>query len=221
MPSDSFAVSATAPSKTQSTTGAIRPRLDSVDLLRGIVMVVMALDHTRAFFSNVTFYPLDLDKTWPALFITRWVTHFCAPVFVFLAGTGAFLSTTRGKTTKELSWFLPTRGLWLVLLECTFIRWFGWSFAVDFRSIGAAVIWAIGWSMVVLAGLVFLPVRAIAVFGIAMIAGHNLLDHRAGAVSFDWLWKILHVQSGISFGPDPSHPVFRSASAIRSFPGSA
>lgn len=182
----------------------VRPRLDSVDLLRGIVMILMALDHVRGFFSNVTFYPLILDKTWPALFLTRWITHYCAPVFVFLAGTGAFLSTTRGKTTKELSWFLLTRGLWLVLLEATIIRWFGWSFTVDLKIIGAAVIWAIGWSMVVLAGLVFLRVRYIALFGIVMIAGHNLLDsvpsERFG--SFHWFWTILHRGGNISVMPD-------------------
>ena len=168
-------------------------------------MILMALDHTRHYFSNVPpmVDPLDLHKTWPALFLTRWITHYCAPVFVFLAGTGAFLSTTRGKTTKELSWFLLTRGLWLVLLESTVILWFGWSFAVNFHLIGAAVIWAIGWSKVVLAGLVLLPMRYIALFGIAMIAGHNLCDlvrpERFG--SFDWLWKVLHTGGLVKLGP--------------------
>src|SRR6266568_8749985 len=97
----------------------VAPRLDSVDLLRGLVMVIMALDHTRGFFTNVTFYPLDLDKTNVLLFLTRWITHFCAPVFVFLAGTGAYLQFARGKSKSELSPFLITRGLWLIVLEFT------------------------------------------------------------------------------------------------------
>ncbi|MBI4661082.1 MAG: DUF1624 domain-containing protein [Verrucomicrobia bacterium] len=210
MASDPDAVSATVETIIAPNSATVRPRLDSVDLLRGLVMILMALDHTRAFFSNVTFYPLDLGQTWPALYFTRWITHFCAPVFVFLAGTGAFLSTTRGKTKKDLSWFLLTRGLWLVLLECTVILWFGWSFSINFRGIGAAVIWAIGWSMVALAGLVFLPIRWIAGFGLLMIAGHNLLDRVSPEQfgSLDWLWRILHVQSQIRFGSDPAQPTF-------------
>src|SRR2546425_4107815 len=144
-----------------------RSRLDSVDVLRGIVMVLMALDHTRHFFSNeLAFEPTDPDKTYPALFLTRWITHFCAPVFIFLAGTGAFLSTTRGKTPKELSWFLLTRGLWLVFLELTWVRCFGWLFNFDYHFAMGIVIWAIGWSMVALAALVFLPLRWVTTVGI-------------------------------------------------------
>ncbi|MBM3836181.1 MAG: DUF1624 domain-containing protein [Verrucomicrobia bacterium] len=204
MPSDSEALSAAAEITVPPGREDPRPRLDSVDLVRGIVMILMALDHTRSFFSNVNFYPLDLERTWPALYWTRWITHYCAPVFVFLAGTGAFLSTTRGKTTKELSWFLVTRGLWLVLLECTIIKWFGWTFSIDFHSIGAGVIWAIGWSMLALAGLVFLPVPWIGLFGVAMIAGHNLFD-RVSAEQFGsigWLWTILHTGGQVRVGSD-------------------
>src|SRR4030095_1578428 len=109
------------------------------------------------------------------LFLTRWVTHFCAPVFVFLAGTGAFLSTTRGKSRGELSWFLVTRGLWLVFLELTVVHCFGWDLACDFHSLALIVIWAIGWSMVALAALIWLPLWAIAAIGLVMITGHNSL----------------------------------------------
>src|SRR5216110_2199528 len=119
-----------------------RSRLESVDLLRGLVMVLMALDHVRDFFTNATFDPLDLSKTNPALFLTRWFTHFCAPVFIFLAGTGAFLSTTRGKSRQELSRFLLTRGLWLVFLELTWVRCFVWLFNLDYHFAMGIVIWA-------------------------------------------------------------------------------
>ncbi len=174
---------------------AAKPRLDSVDALRGLVMIVMALDHTRDFFSkDLSFDPTDLAKTYPALFLTRWITHYCAPVFIFLAGTGAFLSTTRGKTKQELSRFLLTRGLWLVFLELTWVRCFGWLFNFDYHFAMGIVIWAIGWSMVALAGLVFLPVRSIATFGLVMIASHNLFDSVLPDAfgKLGWLWRILH-----------------------------
>jgi len=170
-------------------------RLDSVDLLRGLVMVVMALDHVRDFLHYATplFDPTDLSRTTPALFLTRWVTHFCAPVFVFLAGTGAYLSGARGKTRGELSRFLLTRGLWLVLLELTVVR-FAWTFDPAYRVTPGQVIWAIGWSMVVLAALVRLPAWAAAAFGVALIALHNLLDSVTSASlgPLGWLWAILH-----------------------------
>lgn len=170
-----------------------KPRLDSVDFLRGAVMIIMALDHTRDFFSFYRFDPLDLTRTSAALFLTRWITHFCAPVFVFLAGTGAFLSTSRGKTKPELARFLLTRGLWLIFLEFTVIR-FGWLFNVDYSLSFGQVIWAIGISMIALAGLIFLSIRAIAVFGIAMIVLHNFLDGiTPGQMGvFGWPWQIIH-----------------------------
>jgi uncharacterized membrane protein len=181
-----------------------RPRLDSVDLLRGLVMVIMALDHTREFFTNAFFDPTDLTKTNAALFLTRWITHFCAPVFVFLAGTGAFLSTSRGKSKSELSRFLLTRGLWLVLLELTFIRCFGWYLNFNYQYSHGGVIWALGWSMVVLAALVYLPRWAVIAFGVALVAGHNLFDgvkiQSLGA--FGWLWAVLHVPAELQVRPN-------------------
>jgi uncharacterized membrane protein len=171
-----------------------RPRLAAVDLLRGIVMVVMTLDHVRDFFSSVRFEATDLDQTTAALFLTRWVTHFCAPTFVLLAGVSAFLAGKKRRSTAELSRFLVTRGLWLVVLELTVVR-VGWFFDLDFTRFALQVIWAIGMSMVVLAALVFLPTAAVAVFGVGMIATHNLLDgvrpERFGDLA--WLWYVLHV----------------------------
>jgi uncharacterized membrane protein len=172
-----------------------RPRIESVDLLRGIVMVVMALDHVRDFFTIARFDPLDLTQTTAAYFFTRWITHFCAPVFVFLAGTGAFLFSTRGKTTQQLSKFLLTRGLWLIVLEFTFVR-LAWQFSFDTSVIFVQVIWVIGWSMIFLSGLVRLSTRTIAIVGISIIMLHNLLDGIRPEFfgSLDWLWMTLHVQ---------------------------
>ncbi|HEV3467850.1 MAG TPA: heparan-alpha-glucosaminide N-acetyltransferase domain-containing protein [Pyrinomonadaceae bacterium] len=171
-------------------------RLDSVDFLRGLVMVIMALDHVRFFLHRDVILgvdPLDLTKTNAALFFTRWITHFCAPVFVFLAGTGAYLSARRGKTKNELARFLLTRGLWLILLEFTLVK-FGWTFSFDYHLTFAVVLWALGWAMVALAGLVYLPVWAAAAVGVAMIAGHNLLDgvQPESFGGFRWLWVVLH-----------------------------
>jgi uncharacterized membrane protein len=168
-----------------------RPRLDSIDLLRGLVMVLMVLDHTRDFFSAGGFNPRDVND--PALFLTRWITHFCAPTFIFLAGVSAFLYGARGRTRLELSRFLLTRGLWLVLLEVTLVR-FAWSFSVFPDFVMLQVIWAIGMSMIVLSALVHLPRWAIASLGIGMIAGHNLLDgiEASQLGQAGWLWTILH-----------------------------
>jgi uncharacterized membrane protein len=171
------------------------PRLASVDVLRGLVMIIMALDHTRDFMTNVPFDPVDVTHTNGALFITRFITHFCAPVFSFLAGTGAYLATSRGKSIQQVSWFFFTRGLWLVVLELTVVG-FAWAF-VPWGAAG--VIWILGWSMVCMALIVRLPVRWIAVFGVGMIATHNLLD-RVSPASFGKLaplWMLLHVPGPI------------------------
>jgi uncharacterized membrane protein len=169
-------------------------RLDSVDLVRGIVMVIMALDHVRDFFSDRLFQdPTSMSTTTPALFFTRWITHYCAPTFIFLAGTGAFLSGTRGKSKLELSWFLLTRGLWLAFFEVVWNR-AAWMFNWDHLHHGAGVFWAIGWSMVALSLLVFLPTAAVTAFGVLMICFHNMLDGFTDQMVHipEWLWVILH-----------------------------
>lgn len=183
------------------------PRLDSIDLLRGVVMIVMALDHTRDYFSDVHFDPTDLTRTSAALFLTRWITHFCAPVFMLLAGTSAYLSLGRGRGKADLSRFLVTRGLWLVLLELTVIK-LGWeNWQVDPHSANLMVIWALGWSMVALAALIHLPLPALVAFGLVLVCGHNLLDPLPAQAfgAFEWLWRILHVPGFLSGGDyDPN-----------------
>ncbi|HEX6649392.1 MAG TPA: heparan-alpha-glucosaminide N-acetyltransferase domain-containing protein [Pyrinomonadaceae bacterium] len=161
-----------------SPTEPSRGRIDAIDLLRGVVMVIMMLDHTRDFVHNAVyqFDPTDPTRTNLALFFTRWTTHYCAPVFVFLAGTGAYLQFARGKSKGELSKFLLTRGLWLIFLELTLVK-LGVFFNLDYRFLGfLQVIWVIGVSMIVLAALIHLPVSVIGIFGLLMIALHNLLD---------------------------------------------
>ena len=168
-------------------------------MLRGLVMVLMALDHTRDFFSDALYSPTDLGKTNVWLFITRWVTHICAPTFVFLTGSSAYLSTVRRNLTKpQLASYLFTRGLWLVALELTLVR-FGWLFNWGYDVIFGQVIWALGWSMVALSGLVFLPRWVIAGFALATIAGHNSLDslRPADFGGLAWLWTVLHVPGKI------------------------
>ena len=163
-----------------------RARVDSVDVLRGTVMILMALDHTRDFFGVPGVNPTDPANT--ALFLTRWITHFCAPVFFLLTGTSAFLSRQRWPG-RGLSRYLITRGALLVLLELTVVRTLSYQFNVDYRVTMLLVIWALGWSMIVLGALMRLPVRAILAIGLVMIAGHNLLD---GIRSANPLWSILH-----------------------------
>ena len=155
-----------------------RQRVDSIDLLRGLVMVIMMLDHVRDYFHYATyqFDATDLTKTSAALFFTRWITHFCAPVFFFLAGTGAYLRRSRGSTTAEISRFLASRGVWLIVLDLTL---FTFLISGDPPTSGAMVgqtIWALGWSMVALAALVYLPLGAIAAIGGAMVLIHNAFD---------------------------------------------
>jgi uncharacterized membrane protein len=169
------------PPRTSTSDDAERPgrsdagtgRIQSVDLLRGIVVVIMALDHAREFFTELTFQPEDLARSFPALFFTRWVTHFCAPAFFFLAGTGAYFYGTKARPATSLSRFLWTRGVWLIVLELTIIDFaftFSWRFHVGI------VIWTLGWSMIVLAVLVRARPAVIAAFAGVLIVCHNAFD---------------------------------------------
>lgn len=179
-----------------------RFRLESVDVVRGVIMILMALDHTRDFFGQTSFSPTDPTQTTIPLFFTRWITHFCAPVFFLLTGTGAHLSL-RKKSKRELSQFLFTRGLWLIFLEVTLFRCLGLQFNFDYRLTFLDVLWALGWAMIVLSGLVHLPTPVVTAFGVVMIAGHNLLDPIQSA---NPVWSILHSLNFIV--PPPGHAVF-------------
>lgn len=191
-------VVAAASTRASATTAHAAARVRSIDILRGLVMVLMALDHVRDFFTDVRFDPLDLSQTSAPLFLTRWITHFCAPTFVFLAGVSAYLMARRC-TRAELSRFLFTRGLWLVVLEVTLMS-LVWTFNVRYdHGLFLQVIWAIGVSMIVLAALVHLQVPEIAAYSIVMILGHNLLDGIEPQSLGLWapLWSLLHVSGAI------------------------
>ncbi|HEX6227593.1 MAG TPA: heparan-alpha-glucosaminide N-acetyltransferase domain-containing protein [Chryseolinea sp.] len=180
-----------------------KPRIATIDIIRGLVMIVMALDHTRDFYHAdvAVFDPTDLTKTNPALFFTRWITHFCAPTFVFLSGMSAYISRQR-KSTKELSLFLFTRGLWLIVLEFTIVR-LGITFNLYYDFVIFQVIWVIGASMIVLSALVFFSQKAILSIGLALVLGHNLFDliqlqpPDNGYV----IWSIIQQAGSASFGP--------------------
>lgn len=182
-----------------------RERVDSVDVVRGIIMILMALDHTRDFFGGASIDPTNLATTTAPLFLTRWITHFCAPVFCLLTGTGAYLARRR-RGTSQLSTFLLTRGLWLVFLELTIVR-FLWQFNVDYQVTIITVLWALGWSMVVLAALVRFPTWVAGAVGGAMIVLHNLADpiQAASFGSLAPLWTVLH-QPGVLYAA-PGHIV--------------
>lgn len=204
------------------TTDQIRQRIYSVDFLRGVVMMIMLLDHTRDFVHHNALMsdPTDPMTTTVPLFFTRWITHYCAPTFVLLSGVSIYLQKMNGKSSRELSWFLFTRGLWLVVLEFTVIR-FLVTFNVDYGSFFgvAQVIWVIGVSMIAMAVLIYLPLAVVGILGTAMIVLHNLLDiyELPSAVAFrgspeplQALWLVLH-QSGVI-------PVVGGSSAFIAYP---
>ncbi|MCK9404107.1 MAG: heparan-alpha-glucosaminide N-acetyltransferase domain-containing protein [Chitinophagaceae bacterium] len=173
-------------------TAITKARIESIDLLKGLVMVIMALDHVRAYFhySAFLFNPADPTQSTLPIFFTNWITYFCAPAFSFLAGISAFMVGKR-KTQYELSGFLLKRGLWLVFIELTIVG-FAWHFDFQFRTFGLLVIWSLGISMIVLSALIHLPRTYILIFSLLLICCHNLFDnvHFSGNV----LWAIIHEQ---------------------------
>jgi uncharacterized membrane protein len=204
------------------TTAALAPdaitekqRINSIDMMRGVVMVVMALDHARDFFHLGAFGydPTNMQTTTPALFFTRWITHYCAPTFVFLAGTSIFLNLQK-RNKKELSIFLLSRGFWLIILEIVVVR-FGLLFNFYFDVTILQVIWAIGASMIVMAALIHLSYRSILMIGILIVFGHNIFDYfalEAGDPMFG-LWIIIRqagffslTESNALFVPYPFLP---------------
>ncbi len=169
-------------------------RINSVDLLRGLIMIIMALDHTRDFF-HITAWtddPLNLATTTPLLYFTRWITHLCAPNFVFLAGASIYFQSLK-KTKKQLSWFLFTRGLWLVLIEI-FIVNLEFSFDIQYHFFALQTIWSIGISMIILSLVIRLPYTAILILGLTIVFSHNILDfYEAGLKqSPGWWYDMLH-----------------------------
>ena len=171
-------------------------RIDSIDLLRGLVMIIMALDHTRDFFHKaaLTDDPLNLATTTRILYFTRWITHLCAPIFVFLAGAGAYFQRMR-KNKKQLSAFLIKRGLWLVLIEI-FVIGFAFSFDAHYTIIGLQTIWSIAISMIILGLMIWLPFNAILITGLVIVLGHNALDffEKTLKASPGWWYDLLHHQ---------------------------
>jgi uncharacterized membrane protein len=176
-------------------------RVAAIDVIRGAVMVLMAIDHVRVYSG------LPAGGPTPGIFLTRWITHFVAPAFIFLAGTSAFLHGRKLPNTGALARFLLTRGLWLVLLELTVLR-VAWTFNFDFSHyLLAGVIWVIGWCMVLLAGLIFLPTWALTAFGLVLVMGHNILDAFSQTLyplmeksSWGWLLQVLYFGGPIQLG---------------------
>lgn len=180
-------------------------RINSIDLLRGLVMIIMAIDHSRDFlhFAAWSDNPLNLATTTPLLFFTRWITHFCAPVFVFLSGSSIYFQSLR-KTKKELSLFLLKRGLWLIFVEVAIIN-LAFSFDFSYSIIGLQVIWAIGICMIILAAVIWMPFPVILATGLLIVLAHNSLDfyeatHKG---NYDFLYSLLHYSG--TYAIDQTH----------------
>lgn len=191
-----------------TSTTAPGSRIGSIDIIRGAVMVLMAIDHVRVFSG------IPAGGPTPGVFFTRWVTHFCAPAFIFLAGTAAYLYGQKVADRGALARFLLTRGVWLVILELTVLR-VGWTFNFDYANyMLAGVIWVIGWCMILLAALVYLPLVAVGVIGVSIMVLHNLtdpfafqLDQAIRGSAAAWLWQLVYRGGTISLGGEGGPPL--------------
>lgn len=185
-------------------------RIQSIDLLRGLVMIIMALDHIRDYvnFGYLSSDPTNMDTTTPLLFFTRWITHFCAPIFIFLSGTSAFLYGTK-RTKKQTAKFLFTRGLWLIFIELTVVN-FAWVFDIGIGVHILQVIWAIGLCMIFLSILIFIPVKYLLSIGVLLVVVHNLLDGitRQGNDPLSIVWYVLHQSKFLSINNSQSVIIF-------------
>ena len=194
----------------EQTIAPLKKRIDSIDILRGIIMIIMALDHTRDFFhmGAMTSDPTDPATTTPILFFTRFITHYCAPIFVFLAGTSAFLTGTK-RSKKEMSLFLLKRGIWLIIVDIIVFNFF-FSFDPLYHAVFIQVLWVTGASMILLAAFIYLPLQVLFVIGLVMVAGHNLLDNfNAKTMGQTPLWwGFLHQQTIVQYAPDHIFGVF-------------
>jgi len=189
---------------------ATKQRIQSIDILRGAIMLIMAIDHTRDFLHKGAFAydATDMATTYPALFFTRWITHFCAPIFVFLSGISAYLAGTR-RSNAQLSGFLIKRGVWLIFVELILIT-FAFSLNPLFNSFALQVIWAIGVSMIILGVFIWLPIRAVGLAGILLIVGHDMLTTLKLPLNSmeDMLMKIFFTAKGTLLPLDHNHFAF-------------
>ncbi|MBP7584054.1 MAG: DUF1624 domain-containing protein [Spirochaetes bacterium] len=173
-------------------------RIPTIDILRGLALVLMVLDHTRSFFHEARFSPSILMRTYPSLYLTRLVTHPAAPVFFLLAGTAAYLAIRKTGKAREVSRFLLLRGLLCIALEVTVVNFF-WFFSLDYEFVNFQAIWALGWAMILLSAMVRVHPAVAGVIGIVLIAGHNMFDGITPDApgGFGWLWKIIHTYGTI------------------------
>jgi len=195
MTSSSVGARAASYDKTVFTPARTESRIDSLDLIRGVVLILMAIDHVRVYSG------IPAGGPTPGIFFTRWVTHFCAPAFAFLAGTGAYLLSRKLQDTRALARFLATRGLLLVALELTLLH-VAWTFTFDFTHLLAGVIWMLGWSMVLMAALVQLPAAVVGAIGLILIFGQNLITPLAQSMPSwtQWFWQFLYLGGEVKVG---------------------